>query len=65
MFLKQVILAVEWKMDWKLEGQDRRGPRKMSQQTVVIVVQERDDSNCDLSGSSECREKVSHLSYLE
>lgn len=24
-FLRKVILAAEWKMDWNLEGQDRRG----------------------------------------
>lgn len=33
-FLKKVILAAEWKMDWKLEGQDRRGPRELNQRAI-------------------------------
>lgn len=34
MFLKKEILVPEWKMDWKLEGQDRREHRETSQQAV-------------------------------
>lgn len=65
-FLKKVILAAEWKMVWKLEGQDRRGHRENSQQVVVTVLQERDgDGSCDLSSDSSCREKVSYLCHLE
>lgn len=66
MLLKKVILAAEWKVDWKLEGQGRRGYRQTSQQAVVTVVPEgEDDGSCDLSCSSGCRKKVSQLSDLE
>lgn len=55
-FLKKVILAAEWEMDWKFEGQDRRGPREMNQRAIITLVQQRDDDNsCDLSRGSGCR----------